>query len=103
MGTTIKFDRTWSQFILDATIPTLLGRLNHRTPIDFMSRIVSIKHSTSPSTANFREDQSLSTLINNVLQKLTQTIDNESEPIKNQHRTKYTKTKKRINERIKRS
>jgi hypothetical protein len=88
LGNTIKSDRTWSQFVLDATIPTLLERLNYRTPLDFMNRIVSIKHSSSSSPANFREDQSLSILISNVLQKLKQTIGNESEPVKNQQKPK---------------
>ncbi|CAF4059544.1 unnamed protein product [Adineta steineri] len=77
LGNTMKFDRTWNQFILDVTIPTLLGRYNHRTPSDFINRIISIKY----STADFKEyenRQSLSILMNNILQKLTQTTENES-------------------------
>jgi hypothetical protein len=95
----MEFDRTWSQFVLDSTIPTLLGRYNHRTPLDFINRILSIKRSTSPSTANLREygdRQSLGTFMNNILQKLTQTVGNESKPITERYRTKN-----RANERLK--
>ncbi|CAF0714356.1 unnamed protein product [Adineta steineri] len=77
LGNTMKFDRTWNQFILDVTIPTLLGRYNHRIPSDFINQIISIKY----STADFKEyenRQSLSILMNNILQKLTQTTENES-------------------------
>ncbi|CAF1083646.1 unnamed protein product [Rotaria sordida] len=84
LGTTIKFDRTWTQFVLNATIPTLLGRYNHRTPFDFINRTVSIKRSTSPTIANhteYKNNQSLTMLINNILQKLKQTVGNEIESL----------------------
>jgi len=99
LGNRMEFDRTWSQFVLDSTIPTLLGRYNHRTPLDFINRILSIKRSTSPSTANLREyedRQSLGTFMNNILQKLTQTVGNKSKPITERYRTKN-----RANERLK--
>ncbi|CAF5101860.1 unnamed protein product, partial [Rotaria sp. Silwood1] len=98
LGNMINFDRTWTQFVLNATIPTLLGRYNYRTPFDFINRTVSIKRLTSPTTANLTEhkdNQSLATLINNILQKLKQTVGNETEPLKDQHERKITGMKKR--------
>jgi len=89
----MEFDRTWSQFLLDSTIPTLLGRYNHRTSLDFVNRIVSIKR----STANLRDDEDDQTLINTVLQKVTQTIENESKLVKQSYQAKYTKITKRTN------
>ncbi|CAF3804719.1 unnamed protein product [Rotaria sp. Silwood1] len=104
LGNMINFDRTWTQFVLNATIPTLLGRYNYRTPFDFINRTVSIKRSTSPTTANLTEhkdNQSLATLINNILQKLKQTVGNETEPLKDQHERKVTGMKKRASQKIK--
>ncbi|CAF4417752.1 unnamed protein product, partial [Rotaria magnacalcarata] len=49
LGIPTKFDQTWTQFLLNATIPTLLGRYNHRRPPDFINRTISIKGSTSPT------------------------------------------------------
>ena len=72
----MQFDRTWPQFLLDATIPTLFGRLNHRTSNDFTNRIISTKRSISPSPDdNHRDGQSIFFLIQNILRKLTQTIN----------------------------
>jgi hypothetical protein len=85
LGSMANFDRTWPQFVLDATIPTLLGRYNHRTPLDFINRIISFKQSARLSTANMLEHtdgQSLSVLFNNVLQKLKQRVEIENEPTK---------------------
>jgi hypothetical protein len=45
-------------FFEDGKALAYLGRLNHRTPPDFFNRIVSIKRSTSPSTAHFPDGQS---------------------------------------------
>jgi hypothetical protein len=104
LGNMMEFDRTWSQFVLDATIPTLLGRYNHRKPLDFINRIVSIKRSTSPSTADlkgYEDEQSLATFINNILQKLTPSTGNESKPVTDQYKTKNSAMKKRANERLK--
>lgn len=83
----VTSDRTWSQFILDATVPTLLARYNHRTPFDFINRIVSTKQSTSPTSAEYIDNQ---TLMNNVLQKLKQEDGNEI--VKHQYKTKLKKT-----------
>jgi hypothetical protein len=85
----IKFDRTWSQFILDVTIPTLLGRYNHRAPFDFINRIVSTKQSASPTKDHFmRYSQSVTVLMNNVLQKLNETEND-------QDKTRHARNKKR--------
>ncbi|CAF3270711.1 unnamed protein product [Rotaria sp. Silwood2] len=104
LGNVINFDRTWTQFVLNTTIPTLLGRYNHQTPFDFTNRTVSIKQSTSPTTANlteYKDNQSLATLINNILQKLKQTVGNETESVADQHERKFTRMKKQANHKIK--
>ncbi|CAF4499179.1 unnamed protein product, partial [Rotaria socialis] len=77
LGIPTKFDQTWTQFLLNATIPTLLGRYNHRRPPDFINRIISIKGSTSPTIENLIEqnaNQSLAILMNHIFQKLKQII-----------------------------
>ena len=106
MGSMAKFDRTWTQFVLDVTIPTLLERYNHRTPLDFINRIISIKRSTSLSTANLlghtTDGQSLSILFNNVLQKLKQDIGDKNDPTKARYKIKNQNIKKWTNEKIKR-
>lgn len=65
-----QYDQTWTQFILNNTIPILLNRLNHRTPSDFINRIISIKNSTNSSPLNSLENKSSPNMINNILQKL---------------------------------
>ena len=85
-GRSMQSNRTWSQFLLDATIPTLLQRLNHRASVDSTNRIVSAKRSTSPSPDNYRDGQSIFILIRNVLEKLTHTV-NKSNELRRRRRT----------------
>ena len=94
-----KTQRTWPQFVLDATIPTLLGRFNHRTLSDFINRLVSIKRSTTPSTAHILQQidqEAVSKLISNVLEKLRLTTDQPNKQLKDPtgKRPRHQQTKK---------
>lgn len=100
LGDMAKTQRTWSQFVLDATIPTLLGRLNHRTLSDFINRLVSIKRSATPSTAHILQQidqEAVSKLISNVLEKLRLTTDRPNNPLRDptRKRPRHLQTKKR--------
>ncbi|CAF1187331.1 unnamed protein product [Adineta ricciae] len=95
-GNIMKYDQTWNQFVLDATIPTLLGRYNHRTPDSFINRIVSIRRSIASSTNVSKEydsRESLEMFMNRVFQNLSQATGNENIPTNDYHRSTNVKTK----------
>ena len=99
LGDMAKTQRTWPQFVLDATIPTLLGRCNHRTLSDFINRLVSIKRSTTPSTAHILQQidqEAVSKLISSVLEKLRLTTDRPNKPFRDptRKRPRHLQTKK---------
>ena len=95
-GNIMKYDQTWNQFVLDATIPTLLGRYNHRTPDSFLKRIVSIRRSIASATDVSKEDdsrQSLEMFMNRVFQNLSQATGNENIPTNDHYRSTNVKAK----------
>lgn len=105
MGNTTKFDRTWTQFVLNSTIPTLLERYNYRLPLDFINQTVSIRQSISSTPVNIFENQhnsSVTTLMHNIAQKLKQTGGNDIKSIRDSYDIKHMKIGQRKNERIKR-
>ena len=73
LGSKVKTPRTWPQFLLESTIPTLLNRYNHRNLNDFLNRILSSQRSSTPTAAELLEQvdqQAVSNLIKNLFEKL---------------------------------
>ena len=73
LGREAKSPRTWPQFLLNSTVPTLLNRLNHRNFSDFLSRISSSQRSSTPTAAELLEQvdqQVVSNLIETLFEKL---------------------------------
>ena len=103
LSDTVKCDQTWKQFVLNATIPTLLGRYNHRISYDFIHEIFSIKQSTYPKTVHHEElvdNQPLPILNHNILQKFKHTIGNETDQVNDNitfRKMKKPMNKKKIN------
>lgn len=88
LGPTTKYDRTWREFILNATIPTLLGRYNHRKPLNLINRTISTKRPINPMTKNLPEptdEQFLVKFMNTIVQKLQQIFENKTEPTTLEH------------------
>ena len=73
LGDKAHFDRTWPEFVLDATLPTLLGRYNHRSwfePIDHLGSLHDTTRSPASEPAEHSDEQQVSKLIEHVFEKL---------------------------------
>ena len=99
LGDLAPFDRTWPQFVLDATVPTLLGRYNHRAWFESNDHPRPLNDSTrsSPSQPPEHPDQQgASKLIEYVFQKLQRTVRNEAKPKDPRHPTSSQLHKRKV-------
>ena len=83
LGSDGKKPRTWPQFLLDSTIPTLLNRFNHRNLNEFLSRFLSTQRSSSPTTTAELVEQVDQQIVTNLIKNLLEKFRTKSPTRKN--------------------